>query len=98
MRAMGRIMIGVTKKDSVKNEDLRNKSRVQDIINTIKLKKSGQVIYDKDEWQRLDMLNNQMNCKNRKTGLKDDSTKLKIMCVLKFTTFYQNLRCLNSVY
>ncbi len=49
MRAMERIMMGVTKKDWVKNEDLRNKSRMQDIINTIKLKTSGQFTYDKNE-------------------------------------------------
>ena len=38
-RAMEWIMIGVTKKDRVTNEDLKKKSRVQDIIKTIKSKK-----------------------------------------------------------
>ena len=37
-RAMERIMIGVAMKDRVTNEDLRKKSRVQDIINTIIIK------------------------------------------------------------
>ncbi len=36
---MKRIMIGVTKKDRVKNVDLRKNSRVRDIVKTIKSKK-----------------------------------------------------------
>ena len=38
-RAMERIMVGVTKRDKVKNIDLREKTKVRDIIHEIKTKK-----------------------------------------------------------
>ena len=38
-RAMERIMVGITRKDRVRNEDLRNKTNVRDIIQEIKTKK-----------------------------------------------------------
>ena len=38
-RAMERIMVGVTRKDRVRNEDLRKKTNARDIIQEIKTKK-----------------------------------------------------------
>ena len=38
-RAMERILIGVTRRDRVRNQDLRNKTTVKDIIQEIKSKK-----------------------------------------------------------
>ena len=38
-RAMERIMLGVTRRDKVRNEDLRKKTNARDIIQEIKTKK-----------------------------------------------------------
>ena len=51
-RAMERILIGVTRRDRVRNQDLRNKTKVKDIIQEIKSKKwrwAGHLARRKDD-------------------------------------------------
>ena len=51
-RAMERIMIGVTKRDKVRNQDLRKKTKVRDIVQEIKSKKwrwAGHLARRKDD-------------------------------------------------
>ena len=51
-RAMERILIGVTRRDRVRNQDLRNKTRVKDILQEIKSKKwrwAGHLARRKDD-------------------------------------------------